>query len=44
MTSSPALRDGGEQCSRCGSTWDRDDRIINRRGEDPPRVGRREHA
>jgi hypothetical protein len=39
-----ALRDGGEQCSRCGSTWDRDDQIVIRRGEDLPRVGRREHA
>ncbi|MFD3407016.1 hypothetical protein ACFWUU_40410 [Kribbella sp. NPDC058693] len=38
------LGDGGEQCSRCGTTWDRDDQIITRRGEHLPRVGRRSHA
>ncbi|WP_427896700.1 hypothetical protein ACQHIV_42200 (plasmid) [Kribbella sp. GL6] len=39
-----AIADGGEQCSRCGTTWDRNDRIITRRGEHLPRVGPRSHA
>ena len=32
------LRGGGEQCSACGSTWDRDDRIITWRDIDGSEV------
>lgn len=32
------LRNGGEQCSSCGSTWDRNDQIIVWRGLDGDEV------